>query len=218
MDQKSIIKQTVIYVKRKLRGESTGHDWWHTYRVWKMAVKIGKKEKGVDLFTVELASLLHDIADWKFHGGDDSIGPKTARKWLEKLKVDKHVVDHVFEIIKEVSFKGTGVKSKIKTKEGMVVQDADRLDALGAIGIARCFATGAKINVSIHNPHSKPGLYQTFAEYKKLKTTSINHFYEKLLLLKDLMNTIVARKIAEKRHKFTEAYLNRFLEEWKIED
>jgi len=214
MNKEEVIKRTADYVKSKLDGEGSGHDWWHIYRVWKTAVNIGKKEDA-DLFVVQLAALLHDIADWKFHAGDDSIGPKLAREWLEKLDVDENVISHVCEIIKGVSFKGAGVKSKIKTKEGMVVQDADRLDALGAIGIARAFAYGGHKGSEIYNPKIKPEKHETFEQYKKSKGTTINHFYEKLLLLKDLMNTPSARKIAGERHGFMEQYLDKFFKEWE---
>ena len=218
MNKKEIIKKTESFVKKHLKGDVTGHDWWHIDRVRKMALRIAKKEKNVDLFVVQLAALLHDIADWKFHGGNETIGIKLAEEWLKRLKVEKNVIERVCEIIREISFKGAEVKSKMKTKEGMIVQDADRLDAIGAIGIARCFATGAKLNREIYNPEIKPRLHKTFEEYKKAKSTSINHFYEKLLLLKDLMNTKTAKKIAEKRHKFMEEFLDRFFKEWNCED
>jgi len=217
MNKDEVIKRTADYVKSKLDGESSGHDWWHTYRVWKTAVNIGKKEDA-DLFVVQLTALLHDIADWKFHSGDDSIGPKLAREWLEKLDVDENIISHVCEIIKGVSFKGAGVKSKIKTKEGMVVQDADRLDALGSIGIARAFAYGGHKGREIYNPNIKPEKHESFEQYKNNKGTTINHFYEKLLLLKDLMNTPSARKIAEERHRFMEEYLDKFFKEWEGKD
>ena len=217
MNKDEVIKRTADYIKSKLDGESSGHDWWHTYRVWKTAVNIGKKEDA-DLFVVQLAALLHDIADWKFHSGDDSIGPKLAREWLEKLDVDENIISHVCEIIKGVSFKGAGVKSKIKTKEGMVVQDADRLDALGSIGIARAFAYGGHKGREIYNPNIKPEKHESFEQYKNNKGTTINHFYEKLLLLKDLMNTPSARKIAEERHRFMEEYLDKFFKEWEGKD
>ena len=214
MNKEEVIKRTADYIKSRLSGEGSGHDWWHVYRVWKTAIEIGKKE-GSDLFVVQLAALLHDIADWKFHSGDDSIGPKLAREWLEKLDVDENIISHVCEIIKEVSFKGAGVKSKIKTKEGMVVQDADRLDALGSIGIARAFAYGGHKGREIYNPNIKPEKHESFEQYKNNKGTTINHFYEKLLLLKDLMNTPSARKIAEERHGFMEQYLDKFFKEWE---
>jgi len=167
---------------------------------------------------VQLAALLHDIADYKFHGGDDILGPQLAEKWLKKMQVEKGIISHVCEIIKEISFKGARVKSKMKTKEGMIVQDADRLDAMGAVGIARCFATGAKLNREIYNPKIKPKLHKSFEEYKKARSTSINHFYEKLLLLKDLMNTKTAKKIAKERHKFMKQFLDRFFKEWDCRD
>ena len=216
--REDIIKKTEEFVREKLKKEATGHDWWHAERVRKLALRIAKEEKDVDLFVIQLAALLHDIADWKFHGGNATIGLKLAEEWLKKLKVEEEIISRVCEIIKEISFKGAGVKSKMKTKEGMIVQDADRLDAMGAIGIARCFATGAKLNREIYNPEIKPQFHKTFEEYKKAKSTSINHFYEKLLLLKDLMNTKTAKKIAEKRHKFMEEFLDRFFKEWNCED
>jgi len=218
MNKEAILKQTEEHIKNKLFGEGSGHDWWHTYRVWKLALRIAKEEKNVDLFVVQLAALLHDIADWKFYAGNTSIGPKLAKEWLKKLQVEEKVISHVCEIIREISFKGAKVKSKMRTKEGMIVQDADRLDAIGAIGIARCFATGAKLNQEIYNPAVKPKLHKTFEEYKKAESTSINHFYEKLLLLKNLMNTKTAKKIAEKRHKFMKQFLDRFYKEWEGND
>ena len=217
MNKEEVIKRTADYVKSRLDGEGSGHDWWHVYRVWKTAVNIGEKECA-DFFVVQLAALLHDIADWKFHSGNDSIGPKLAREWLEKLDVDENIISHVCEIIKEISFKGAGVKSRIKTKEGMVVQDADRLDAIGAIGIARAFAYGGHKGREIYNPNIKPEKHETFEQYRNNKGTTVNHFYEKLLLLKDLMNTETARKIAEERHNFMKEYLSRFFKEWEGED
>ena len=217
MNKEEIIKKTADYVESRLDGEGSGHDWWHIYRVWKTAVNIGEKESA-DLFVVQLAALLHDIADWKFHSGDDSVGPKLAREWLEKLDVDENIIFNVCKIIKELSFKGAGVKSKIKTKEGMVVQDADRLDAIGAIGIARAFAYGGHKGREIYNPDIKPEKHETFEQYKNNKGPTINHFYEKLLLLKDLMNTPSAREIAEERHRFMEEYLDKFFKEWEVKD
>lgn len=208
-----IISKTADYVKEKLYGESSGHDWWHTQRVWKNSIEI-TKEESANLFVIQLAALLHDIADWKLHDGNENLGPETAREWLEKLNVDKKIIQDVCEIIKDISFKGSSVKSKMKTKEGMIVQDADRLDALGAVGIARTFAYSGKMGREIHNPNVKPQENQTFEQYKNDKSTGINHFYEKLLLLKDLMNTETAKKIAGKRHKFMESFLKEFYKEW----
>jgi uncharacterized protein len=215
MNKKLIIKKTEAFVRQRLSGETTGHDWWHTKRVCKMALKIAKEENDVDLFVVQLAALLHDIADWKFNQGNIKAGVKLAKEWLGKLKVDDEIISHVCKIISEVSFKGAGVVSKIKTKEGMIVQDADRLDALGAIGIARCFATGAKLGREIYNPKIKPKLHQNFSQYKKAKSTSINHFYEKLFLLKERMHTKTAKKIVKKRERLMKLFLKRFFEEWE---
>jgi uncharacterized protein len=209
-----IISQTSSHVKRTLSGEGSGHDWFHVERVWKNAVHIGEQEN-VDMFIVELAALLHDIADWKFTNGDESAGPRAARAWLESMNVDENSIGHVCDIIKNLSFKGAGVKTAMKTKEGMVVQDADRLDALGAIGIARAFAYGGHKGSELYNPDVKPEFHTTFEQYKKSRGNTINHFYEKLLLLKDLMNTETAKRIAEERHAYMERFLERFLEEWK---
>ena len=212
MDKVVVIKGTQKYVKKALEGESSGHDWWHVYRVWKNAIHIGTQEK-VDLYIVQLAALLHDIADWKFHKGDESIGPKLAREWLKKLQVEEEDVSHVCTIIGDISFKGAGEKSKMKSREGEVVQDADRLDAIGAIGIARAFAYGGHKEREIYNPNIKPQKHSSFEEYKKSESPTINHFYEKLLLLKGLMNTKTAKVIAEERHKFMEEFLERFFKE-----
>lgn len=214
MNKEQIVSQTAEYIKEKLSGEGSGHDWWHVFRVWKNAVHIGKEENA-DLFVVELAALLHDIADWKFQDGDDAVGPQMAREWLEKLAVAENIIVHVCEIIKDASFKGAGVVAKMKTIEGMVVQDADRLDAIGAIGIARAFAYGGSKGREMHNPEIKPEKHESFAEYKKNKSSTINHFYEKLLLLKELMNTATAKTMAEKRHKVMEEFLNEFFQEWE---
>ena len=214
MNKNVVIKKTADYARKKLSGESTGHDFWHVYRVWKMAVYLSKKEKA-DLFVVQLAALLHDIADWKFNDNEKE-GSVLSRKWLKTLKVDNEVIDSVCDIIEGVSFKGAGVINKIKSIEGMVVQDADRLDALGAIGIARAFAYGGYKQREIYNPAIEPKLHKTFSSYKKNQSTSINHFYEKLLLLKDLMNTKTAKNIAQSRHKIMVQYLQEFYREWGV--
>ena len=217
MNEEAILKQTEEYIKNKLSGEGSGHDWWHIYRVWKNAIHIGKHEN-VNLFVVQLAALLHDISDWKFNDGDDDVGPRLAREWLEKMQVEENIISHVCEIIKKMSFKGAGVKTFMRTKEGMVVQDADRLDAIGAIGIARTFAYGGHKGREIYNPNVKPELHDSFEKYKSGTGPTINHFYEKLLLLKDLMNTKTAKKIAEERHRFMEQFLDRFYKEWEGND
>ena len=197
-----------------LSSDHTGHDWWHVERVWKNAKRIGTEEHA-NIFIVELAALLHDIADWKFHNGDDKAASKAARSWLESLNVEKAVIDHVCQIIDVVSFRGAGVQTAIKSVEGMVVQDADRLDALGAIGVARAFAYGGYKGNEIYNPDISPTMHQSFEEYKQGRGTTINHFHEKLLLLKDRMNTDAGKRLAEERHRFLQAYLERFLSEWE---
>ena len=213
MDKKVIIRKTADHAKETLEDEESGHDWWHVYRVWQTVKYIGKKEKA-DMFVVELAALLHDIADYKLHKGDEEIGPKTASKWLESLKVDKQYLDHVVDIVKGINFKGAKVKHNVKTLEGKIVFDADKLDAIGAIGIARTFAFGGHMGRAIFNPNEKPYLHKTFAEYKNGKSHTINHFYEKLLLLKDLMHTKTAKQIALKRHAYMEEFLRKFYREW----
>ncbi|PIP34381.1 phosphohydrolase [Candidatus Falkowbacteria bacterium CG23_combo_of_CG06-09_8_20_14_all_41_10] len=216
MNKNTIVKKTLDYAKQKLSGEGTGHDFWHVYRVWKMAIYLAKKEKA-DLFVVQLAALLHDIADWKFNDSEKE-GSALSRKWLQVLKVDEAIIIKVCGIIDGVSFKGAGVTNEIKSVEGKVVQDADRLDALGAIGIARTFAYGGYKQREIHNPTIKPKLHKTFSSYKKSQSTSLNHFYEKLLLLKNLMNTKTAKEIAQHRHEFMEQYLREFYQEWEAKN
>lgn len=209
MENQKIIKKTEEYAKKTLQGEPTGHDWWHTDHVRRLALKIAEEEKA-DMFIVELAALLHDITDWKFSDKEE----KPIKEFLEKIKTDKKTIHHVCDIIKNLSYKGAGVQTPMKTKEGKIVQDADRLDGIGAIGIARTFAYGGKIGRPIHNPNAKPVMHKTFEEYKKIDESSINHFYQKLLLLKDRLNTKTAKKMAEKRHAFIQAFLKEFLEEW----
>lgn len=214
MTNQEIISKIAEEVRAKLEGEGSGHDWWHVERVWKMAKHIGERENA-DLFVAELGALLHDVADWKFHNGDHSVGPKVASEMLAKHGVPEDVISKVAQIIREVSFKGAGVNTTPSTLEGKVAQDADRLDALGAIGIARTFAYGGHVNREIYNPNIKPVLHQSTEEYAKSKSHTINHFYEKLLLLKDLMNTNAAKEIAEERHVFLEGFLKQFLKEWE---
>lgn len=213
MNKKLIIKEIQKRLKETLKNETTGHDWWHAWRVWNSAKKIAKKEGG-DLFVITLGSLLHDVEDWKFHGLKNS---KTdlAEKWLKELNVDNKIINHVCHIIKNVSFKGAGVKNKIRTDEGKIVQDADRLDVIGAIGIARTFTYGGYKDRQIYNPEIKPKFHKTFQQYKNSKYTSINHFYEKILLCKNRLNTKTAKKIAVRRHKFVEQFLKQFFNEWQ---
>ena len=208
-----IIDKTCQFVEEKLAGEGSGHDWWHIYRVWNLAKNIAGQE-GANLIIVELSALLHDIADWKFHNGDDSIGPKLAEQFLVENQVERRVIDPVIEIITSISYKGAGVPTPMNTLEGKVVQDADRLDAIGALGIARTFAYGGHKNRLIYHPEEKPVLHQSFEDYKKNQGHTINHFYEKLLLLKDRMNTASGKRLAEARHQFMQAYLDQFYKEW----
>jgi uncharacterized protein len=215
MANDQILKKVEEIVKSKFEGEGSGHDWWHIQRVWKTAIYLAKKE-GADLFVVQLAALLHDIADWKFHGYDPNVGSKAAGKILWSFKIDEVIVNQVGYIIDHISYKSGANKHVMKTIEGKVVQDADRLDAIGAIGIARVFAYGGYEGRPIFDPKIKPKTYTSITELKNRKRvhTSINHFYEKLLLLKDKMNTVTGKKLAEKRHAFLEEYLKHFYAEW----
>lgn len=213
MDQETAIEKTKTFVKQELSDEAPAHDWWHVYRVWRNAIRIGKEEK-VDLFTVQLAALLHDIEDWKF-SDEEITGSEKARKWLDDLKFDEKTISHVCEIIENISFKGAGVRSSMRTEEGKVVQDADRLDAIGAIGIARCFSYGGSRGLQIHDPSEEPVTHENFEDYKNSESSSINHFHEKLLLLRDRMNTESAKQIAKGRHEFMERFLDQFHEEWE---
>ncbi|TCP54527.1 uncharacterized protein EV586_104146 [Tumebacillus sp. BK434] len=212
MDQANIIAAAEQFVKDELGGDSSGHDYWHIYRVWQTAKKIGVEE-GADLLVVELAALLHDIADEKLVASEAE-GLAKVRSWLVEQGVAEATVEHVMEIISTMSFKGGG-KTGMRTLEGAVVQDADRLDAIGAVGIARVFAySGAKGQLS-HDPHLPPRTDMTAEEYRKGKSTAINHFYEKLLKLKDLMNTAYGKQMAEGRHAVMEAFLEQFYAEWE---
>ncbi|MCD6090213.1 MAG: HD domain-containing protein [Bacteroidales bacterium] len=210
MNEKEILKQSADFVRQKLGGEGTGHDWWHIYRVWQTAKTISKEEGGNE-FVIELAALLHDIADHKFHNGDESIGPRVATKFLVSLRVPKKIIDAVILIMEEISFSKGMTPSSL---EGRIVQDADRLDAIGAIGIARAFAYGGHKQREIYNPDIPPVEYATKEEYKKNSNPTLNHFYEKLLLLKDLMNTAKGKAMAEQRHIFMKEYLDQFYLEW----
>jgi len=214
MKAQTIIDQTVEFVKQTLIDAEGGHDWWHIYRVWKTAREIAKDED-VELFVVELGALLHDIADSKFHNGDESIGPRKARTFLESLQVDEAVIVHVENIISNISFKGGKEAQKFTSPELDVIQDADRMDAIGAIGIARTFNYGGHKNREIYNPEIAPNLNMSKEEYKNSTAPTINHFYEKLLLLKDRMNTKAGKAMAEKRHAFMEQYLEEFYCEWE---
>lgn len=212
--QRNLIHQTIAHVQAALAGAEAGHDWFHIERVWKTAKHIAQTEP-VDGFIVELGALLHDVADSKFHGGDETVGPRQARAFLESLGVEESVVAHVENIVAHISFKGGNHEQAFRSPELDVVQDADRLDALGAIGIARAFAYGGHKGRELYNPAIPPNLNMTKEEYKRSAAPTINHFYEKLLLLKDRMNTATGRAMAERRHRFMETYLEEFYREWE---
>ncbi len=213
MTSEEIIQKTTAFVKEQLANAEGGHDWFHIERVYKNALLISKSEN-VDPFIVALGALLHDIADSKFHNGDETVGPRIAREFLFKLNIDSSVIEHVINIIENISFKGGNEAQKFRSPELDVVQDADRLDAIGAIGIARCFNYGGFKNRALYNPGIEPNLNMSKAEYKASTAPSINHFYEKLLLLKDKMNTKTGKQIALNRHTFMELYLKQFYNEW----
>ena len=214
-DQRDIIQQTADYVRGLLSAEGS-HDWFHIERVRRTAMTLGRDE-GADLLVVELTALLHDVADWKFTGGDHEAGPRAAGQWLSSLGVSPAVIQHVVSIIAGLSFKGAGVATPMPTLEGQVVQDADRLDALGAIGIARAFAYGGHKGQALYDPSILPQPHESFEAYKKGAGPTINHFYEKLLLLQDRMNTAAGKRLAAERHQFMEKYLEQFLAEWNGE-
>lgn len=213
MGREQIIESTIEFVKETLKGAEGGHDYFHVERVYKNALLIAKTEK-VDEFIVALGALLHDIADSKFYNGDETVGPKKARTFLESQNVNKEVIIHVEKIIQNISFKGGNFEQKFRSLELDVIQDADRLDAIGAIGIARCFNYGGYKNRELYNPSILPKLNMTKEEYKKSTAPTINHFYEKLLLLKDKMNTTTGKNIARKRHEYMEQFLQQFSDEW----
>lgn len=208
-----VIQRTADHIKSLFSGEATGHDWWHCWRVWQLAKRIGEGE-GADTNVVQLAALLHDIADWKFHDGDETVGPALARNWLMQQGVAADIIEHICDIIAGVSFKGVGVETAMPTIEGKCVQDADRLDALGAIGIARCFAYGGSKGRPIYDPNINPEQHPSFDQYKKSAGPSLNHFQEKLLLLKDRMQTATGKKLAEERHGYMKQFVEQFLQEW----
>jgi uncharacterized protein len=217
MTNNQIIEATKSFVKETLKNVEGGHDWFHIERVYNNTLLISKNEN-VDGFVVSLAALLHDIADSKFYDGDDSVGPKIAHEFLFKQNVSSEVIEHVVNIIAHMSFnKSLENGLKFSSKELEVVQDADRLDAIGAIGIARCFNYGGFKNRALYNPDIKPNLNMSKAEYKASTAPTINHFYEKLLLLKDQMNTKTGKQIAEDRHYYMEDFLKQFYAEWKGE-
>lgn len=209
-----LIEKTQHFVKETLAQAEGGHDWFHIERVYKNALLIAASEK-CDIEIVQLGALLHDIADSKFHDGDETIGPKTARAFLESENAAPAIIDHVIAIIENISFKGGRVERKFSSIELDIIQDADRLDAIGAIGIARTFNYGGFKNRSLYNPEIAPNLSMTKEEYKNSTTPTINHFYEKLLLLKDKMNTVSGKQLAQQRHHYMEDFLEQFYAEWE---
>lgn len=213
MTTEQLIETTAAFVRQTLQQAEGGHDWWHILRVWNNAKLIAQTEPA-NMLVVELAALLHDIADSKFHDGNEDIGPQTAVAFLKEQQADDAIIDHVEKIIRNMSFKSSFDAKVFHSPELGVVQDADRLDAIGAIGIARAFNYGGFKGRELHNPDIKPNLQMSKEEYKKTTAPTINHFCEKLLLLKDKMNTPTARKLAEERHHYMEGFLEQFYAEW----
>lgn len=216
MTDSELVEETIIFVKETLQDAEGGHDWFHIQRVFNNSILIARTEK-VDLLVVSLGALLHDIADAKFHDGDESVGPKMAKAFLESLEVDKQTINHVVNIINHISYKNSlekDPKKKFNSLELQVVQDADRLDAIGAIGIARAFNYGGFKNRTMHDPDIPPNLKMSKSEYKKSTAPTINHFYEKLLLLKDKMNTKTGKRLAAQRHQYMLGFLEQFYQEW----
>ena len=213
MDNSDIVHKTILFVQEKLENAEGGHDWFHIERVYKNALLIAENEV-CDVNVVKLGALLHDIADSKFHDGDETIGPKIAREFLESENADEVTIQHVINIIENLSFKGGNAEKTFSSVELDIVQDADRLDAMGAIGIARTFNYGGFKNRPLHNPNIAPNLHMSKEEYKNSEAPTINHFYEKLLLLKDKMNTETGKKIAQERHQFMINFLSQFYAEW----
>ncbi|EKT4501217.1 HD domain-containing protein [Flavobacterium psychrophilum] len=213
---KNLINKTILFVKQKLENAEGGHDWFHIERVYKNAILIASAEKCNEM-VVKLGALLHDIADSKFYNGDETVGPKMAREFLEAENVSEEIISHVIKIIENISFKGGNFNKNFASKELEIVQDADRLDAIGAIGIARTFNYGGFKNRQLYNPEIVPNLSMNKEEYKNSQSPTLNHFYEKLLLLKDKMNTETGKKVAQERHHYMETFLEQFHFEWNGE-
>jgi uncharacterized protein len=218
MNDPEYISKTIDYVKQELNNAEGGHDWFHIERVWKNSKIIAAQESTADLLVVELGALLHDIADSKFHNGDEKIGPEKAAQFMRSLEIPIKTIESVVFIIKNISFKGGSNEHISKTLELKIVQDADRMDAIGAIGIARTFNYGGYKNHKIYDPEIPPLTSQTKEQYKNSDAPTLNHFYEKLLLLKDLMNTETGKKLAQQRHDFMQQFLNQFYAEWNAEN
>ena len=213
MINSDLVSKTILFVKQKLENAEGGHDWFHIERVYKNALAISRNEK-CDELVVKLSALLHDIADSKFHKGDETIGPKIAREFLASENVPEETIVQVVNIINNISYKGGNFEKVYHSKELDIVQDADRLDAIGAIGIARTFNYGGFKNRPMYNPSIPPNLHMSKEEYKNSEAPTLNHFYEKLLLLKEKMNTETGKQIAEQRHHYMETFLSQFYAEW----
>lgn len=213
----ALVQNTAEFVQQKFENESSGHDWWHMYRVWQLAKTIAADEPVANLSIVELGALLHDIADWKFNNHDEEAGPKAAAEWLRSQGADDEIIEAVIYIVRHISFKGGTNSHAMQTLEGKIVQDADRLDAIGAIGIARTFTFGGSRGRTMHDPAVKPQNFESFEAFKAAMDTgtTVNHFYEKLLTLKDHMHTKAAQKIAAERHAYMEEFLVEFYAEWE---
>jgi uncharacterized protein len=218
----AVVRATETLVRERLGGDASGHDWLHIDRVRRLALRLAREEEAtgaaLDVRVIELAALLHDLEDWKFAGGDETAAPRAAAAWLTERGVDPETIAHVANIVGTLSFKGAGVPTPMATTEGAIVQDADRLDAIGAIGIGRTFAYGGSRGHPMYDPDTQPELHGSFAAYKASTGTTINHFPEKLLLLRDRMNTASARRLAARRHDVMEAFLAQFLAEWNGRD
>jgi len=213
--QQKFIYDTAEFVRKFFSQNTDGHDWWHTYRVWQLSLKIRKEEKQGDHFIIETESLLHDIDDWKLTGKTKLVN---AEKWLSAHKIEKKFCNHIFQDIKNISYKGAYVSDDVLSLEGKIVQDADRLDAMGAIGIARAFAYGGSKHRILFDPEARPNMHKSFSEYQNSDGSTIHHFYEKLLLLKDRMNTETARNMADQRHQFMKNFLKQFNKEWNVKE
>ena len=214
----NLVEATARHIEQQFAGEGSGHDWAHIRRVWLMARRLATHHPEADPETTELAALLHDIADWKFHGGDYEAGPRAARAWLVSQQAPEALVQRVEVIIREVSFKGLGVATPVSSIEAALVQDADRLDAIGAVGIARAFAYGGHKGRPLHDPAVPPVAHDSFAAYQQSTAPTLNHFFEKLLHLHQRLHTPAARAVAAGRQAFMEAYVARFLAEWDGRD
>lgn len=213
MNHKKIIEDTAEYIFQEFRSDGSGHDWFHVDRVRKMALKLAQEENA-SLFITEMAALLHDLDDWKLKNNPADELSK-IENWLAKLEIEQETARKIIQVIHEVSFKGAKIKTPVSSVEAAVVQDADRLDAIGAIGIARAFSYGGNVKRLIYDPEYPVEMHEDFSSYKKSAAPTINHFYEKLLLLKDRMNTKTAKMLAEKRHQVMVDYLNQFFDEWE---